>query len=201
MQNSFTNCCKSLQYNKPSSFLVCSPYNPLVLPANLQLSLSNALQIPLGSKFLTDLSTFKRLHFGMLYHIIFALILILLNLILCSHYRLLNSTSCWKLTFFFIPSLLSLSSLLDWPLGTLIWPVCHSLFIPNPSSSIRSSDQLALILCLSYSVSEKADRNSMNSCQLHDALKIFLIAAVHHIFHFTFSHFTSSFVCHMHVVV
>ena len=50
-----------------------SPYNQLVLPAHLQLSLSNALQIPLGSKFLTDLSTFKRLHFGMLYHTIFAL--------------------------------------------------------------------------------------------------------------------------------
>ena len=31
---------------------------------------------------------------------------------------------------------------------------CHSLFIPYPSSSIRSSAQLVLILCLSYSVSE-----------------------------------------------
>ena len=83
---------KSLQYNKLSSFkfLIFSPYNQLVLPAHLQLSLSNALQIPLGSKFLTDLSTFKRLHFGMLYHTIFALILILL--ILFSRY-LLNSTS------------------------------------------------------------------------------------------------------------
>ena len=82
-----------------------------ILRAHLQLSLSNALQIPLGSKFLTDLSTFKRLHFGMLYHTTFALILILLNLILFSHYLLLNSTSSWKLTFFFIPILLSLSSL------------------------------------------------------------------------------------------
>ena len=136
-------------------FLIFSPYNPLVLPAHLQLSLSDALQIPLGSKFLTDLSTFKRLHFGMLYHTIFALILILLNLILFSHYLLLNSTSSWKLTFFFIPILLSLSSLY-WtrPLGTLIWPVCHSLFIPYPSSSIRSFAQIDLILCLSYSVSE-----------------------------------------------
>ena len=35
----------------------------------------------------------------------------LLNLILFSHYLLLNSTSSWKLTFFFIPILLSLSSL------------------------------------------------------------------------------------------
>ena len=149
---------KSLQYNKPSSnnppFLIFSPYNQLVLLAHLQLSLSNALQIPLGSKFLTYLSTFKLLHFGMLYHTIFALILILLNLILFSHYLLLNSTSSWKLTFFFIPILLSLSSLLDWPLGTLIRPVCHSLFIPYPSSSIRSSAQLVLICCLSYSVSE-----------------------------------------------
>ena len=59
---------KSLQYNKPSSIsLIFSPYNQLVLPAHLQLSLSNALQIPLGSNFLTDLSTFKRLHFGMPY--------------------------------------------------------------------------------------------------------------------------------------
>ena len=31
---------------------------------------------------------------------------------------------------------------------------CHSLFIPYPSSSIRSSAQLVLILCWSYSVSE-----------------------------------------------
>ena len=113
-------------------------------------ALCNALQIPLGSKFLTDLSTFKRLHFGMLYHAIFALILILLNLILFSHYLLLNSTSSWDLTFLFIPILLSLSlSQLYWPLGTLIWPVCHSLFIPYPLSSIRSTAQLVLILCLS----------------------------------------------------
>ena len=41
-----------------------------------------ALQIPLGSTFLTDLSTFKLLHFGMLYHTIF--ILILLDLIPCA---------------------------------------------------------------------------------------------------------------------
>ena len=37
----------------------------------------------------------------------------------------------------------------------------------------------------------------MNSCQLRDALKTYLI---YHIFHFTFSHFVSSLVCHMHVV-
>ena len=68
---------KSLQYNKPSSISdLLAIQRELVLPAHLQLSLSIALQIPLGSKFLTDLSTFKRLHFGMLYHTIFALILI-----------------------------------------------------------------------------------------------------------------------------
>ena len=78
---------------------------------------------------------------------------------------------------------------LDWPLGTLIWPVCHSLFIPYPSSSIRSSAQLVLILCLLFSVSEWADRNSMNSCQLHDALKIFLISS-----HFPFHIFTLHFI-------
>ena len=58
-------------------FLIFSPYNQLVLPAHLQLSLSKALQIPLGSKFLTDLSTFKRLqalHFGMLYTTLFFLL-------------------------------------------------------------------------------------------------------------------------------
>ena len=93
--------------NQDITNLQVTSYNQLVLPAHLQLSLSNALQIPLGSKFLTDLSTFKRLHFGMLYyHTIFALILILLNLILFSHYLLLNSTNSWKLTFFsFLSSL------------------------------------------------------------------------------------------------
>ena len=80
---------KSLQYNKPSSISDLLT----IQPTRSTCSLSNALQIPLGSKFLTDLSTFKRLHFGMLYHTIFALILILLNLILFSHYLLLNSTS------------------------------------------------------------------------------------------------------------
>ena len=105
--------------------------------------LSNALQIPLGSNFLTDLSTFKRLHFGMPYYTIFALILILLNLILFAHY-LLNSTSSWKLTLFFIPILLSLSSLY-WTDPLELW---FGLFIPYPSSSIRSSAQLVLILPL-----------------------------------------------------
>ena len=95
-------------------FLIFSPYNPLVLPAHLQLSLSNALQIPLGSKFLTDLSTFKHLQSCTLecsttpsslsfsfFSISFSSLTIFF----------LNSTSSWKLTFFFIPILLSLSSL------------------------------------------------------------------------------------------
>ena len=50
-----------------------SPYNQFVLPDHLQLSLSNALPIPLGLKFLTDLSTIKLLFFGILYHTIFHL--------------------------------------------------------------------------------------------------------------------------------
>ena len=45
-------------------------------------------------------------------------------------------------------------SLLDWSLGTLIWPACHLLVIPYPSSSIRSSAKLVLISCLSFSVLE-----------------------------------------------
>ena len=40
--------------------------------------------------------------------------------------------------------------------------------------------------------------NSLNSCQLHDALKIILIS-LH--FPFTFSHFISFFVCYMHGVI
>ena len=78
---------KSLQYNKPSPFFIFSPYNQLVLPTHLQLFISNALQILLGSKFLTDLSIFKLLLFGMLYHTIFALILLKL------HYHLSLSSS------------------------------------------------------------------------------------------------------------
>ena len=123
----------------PPSFLnhVLTCANQLVLPAHLQLSLSNALQISLGSKFLTDLSTFKLLHFGMLYHTIFALILILLNLILFSHYLLLNSTSSWKLTFFFIPILLSLASLY-WTDPLELWSglivIHYSFYILHPRS-------------------------------------------------------------------
>ena len=113
-------------------FLIFSPYNQLVLPAHLQLSLSNALQNPSKLKILTDLSTFKLLHFGMLYHTIFALILILLNLILFSHYLLLNNTSSWKLTFFLIPILLSLASLY-WTDPLELW---YGLFVIHYSFHI-----------------------------------------------------------------
>ena len=102
---------KSLQYNKPSSI---SDLLTIQSTRSTHSSAFVTLQRPSNPsrlKFLTDLSTFKRLHCVMLYHTIFALILILLNLILFSHYLLLNSTSSWKLTFFFIPILLSLSSL------------------------------------------------------------------------------------------
>ena len=118
--------------------LIFSPYNQLVLPTHLQLSLSNALQTPLGSKFYDRyLSTFKLLHFGMLYHIIFALILILRYLFLFSHYLLLNSTSSRKLTFFFIPILLSLASLY-WTDPLKLWSgpfvIHYSFHILHPRS-------------------------------------------------------------------
>ena len=126
-------------------------------PHNFKLLLSRALSFGTNSQWtLDDLVTSTSLHFGMLYHTIFALILILLNLILFSRYLLLNSTSSWKLTFFFIPILLSLASLY-WTDPLELWSglsVIRSLFILYPSSSIRSSAQLVLILCLSYSVSE-----------------------------------------------
>ena len=119
-------------------FLILSPYNQLVLPAPLQLSLSNALPIPLGSKFRTDLSTFKLLLFGMLYHTIFVLILILLKPILCSHYLLLNFTSSWKpfhlFTFSFIPFLLSLS--LYWTDPLELWSGLIMSFIIHFTSFI-----------------------------------------------------------------
>ena len=83
-------------------FMIFSPYNQLVLPAPLQLSLSNAIPIPLSSKFLTDFSTFKLLLFGMLYHLH-------LRPILCYRYLLIIFTNCGKLIFSFIPILVSLS--------------------------------------------------------------------------------------------
>ena len=60
---------------------------------------------------ITNISSWMASNVGMFYHTIFALILIFLNLIIISHYLLLNSTSNQKLTFFFILIFLSLSSL------------------------------------------------------------------------------------------
>ena len=133
-------------------FLIFSPYNQLVLPAPLQLSLSNTLPIPLGSKFLTDLSTFKHLLFGMLYHTIFVLTLILLKPIFCSHYRLLYYTSSWKLTFFFIPILLSLSLYWTDPLelwsGLLMSFIIHfTSFILDPFICSTRYDLMVFIVC------------------------------------------------------
>ena len=130
-------------------FLIFSPHNQLVLPAPLQLSLSNALPIPLGSKFLTDLSTFKLLLFGMFYHTIFVLTLILLKPILCPHYLLLNFTSSLKLTFSFIPILLSLS--IYWTDPLELWSGLLMSFIIHFTSFIltRSSAQLVMMWCFS----------------------------------------------------
>ena len=133
---------KSLQYNKPSSISHLT-IQPTRSTRSLQLSLSNALPIPLGSKFLTDFSTFKLLLFGMLYHTIFVLTLILLKPILCSHYLLLNFTSSWKLTFSFIPILLSLSLYWTDPLelrsGLLMSFIIHfTSFYPRPVHLLNS---------------------------------------------------------------
>ena len=137
IQNSFTNLqVTSVQqtflhfwssHHTTNSFypLICSCHSP------------TPFKSPIGSKFLTDLSTFKLLHFGMLYHTIFALILILLSFILFSHYLLLNSTSSWKLTFSFIPILLSLASLY-WTDPLELWSglfvIHYSFHFPHPRS-------------------------------------------------------------------
>ena len=132
--------------------LIFSPYNQLVLPAHLLLSLSNALPILLGSKFLTDLSTFKLLLFGMLYHTISALIFILLKPILFSHCRLLNFTSSWKLTFFFNPILLSLSLYWTDPLelwsGLFMSFIVHFIsFILDPFICSTRYNLMSVIVC------------------------------------------------------
>ena len=156
---------------------------------HLQLSLSNALQIPLGSKFLTDLSTLNSsactlecsttpssLSFSF-FSISFSSLAIFFSIPQAAE----NSP-----VFHFYPPLPSFS-LLDWPLETLIWPVCHSLFIPYPSSSIRSSAKLVFsFMCVT--VCRNKLTYSLNSCQLHDALKIFLISS-HSPFHIFTFHF------------
>ena len=104
-------------------FLIFSPYNQLDLPAPLQLSLFNALPIPLGSKFLTSFyfQAPLLLLFGMLYHTIFVL-----TLSSQAHSLLSLSSSQFHKQLKTFPSFLSslaYISLLDWPLGTLIRPV------------------------------------------------------------------------------
>ena len=88
----------------------------------------------------------------MLYHTIFALILILLNLILFSHYLLLNFTSSWKLTFFFIPILLSLSSLY-WTDPLELW---FGLFVIHYSFHILHLRSVHLLNSLSAALRSNA---------------------------------------------
>ena len=111
-------------------FLIFLPYNQLVLPAPPQLSFSNAIPIPLSSKFLTDLSTFKLLLFGMLYqpH---------LRPILCYRYLLIIFTNCGKLIFSFIPILFSLS--LYWTDPLELWYGLLLVFIIHFTSFILDS--------------------------------------------------------------
>ena len=72
---------KSLQYNKPSSISDLLTIQPTrSTRSSAVVTLQRPSNPSIGSTFLTDLSTFKHLHFGMLYHTIFALILILLTL-------------------------------------------------------------------------------------------------------------------------
>ena len=153
--NSFTNLQITSVQQTFLHFWSCSPYNQLVLPAHLQLSLSNALQIPLGNK-ISDRSFYFQA--PALWNALTTPSSLSFSFLSFSSLTdlLLIPQAAENLPWIFIPILLSLSSLYwHWPLGTLIWHlfVIH-IFIPYPSSSIRSSAQLVLILCLSYSVSE-----------------------------------------------
>ena len=85
------------------------------------------------------------------------------------------------------------NDLLDWPLGTLIWSICHSLFIPYRSSSIRSSAQLVFILCCHI-----VCRNKLTGIQWIPVIIEFLSASwctqnLPHIITFSISHFHTSF--------
>ena len=104
-----------------------SPYNQLVLPAHLQLSRSNvspgALSFNISDRlFILSSSAIVCMLFGMLYtlFLLSSLILILLPLSSCQFYKQLKT----HLSLHSYP--LYLVSLLDWPLETLIRPVCHS---------------------------------------------------------------------------
>ena len=104
-------------YTTPLSLIISQPsVNHILYADDTQLFLSFSADtfsenILLLQNTITNISSWMASNFGMFYHTIFALILILLNLIIFSHYLLLNSTSNQKLTFFFILIFLSLSSL------------------------------------------------------------------------------------------
>ena len=111
---------KSLQFNQPSSFLLFSLYNKLVLLVPVRLPLSYALLI-LVSRLLTDLSTIKPLLFGILF-LKTSVFIIYLHLLKCRLnliallfllFHLLSSTKNSKLTFFSTPILLNPFFLLD----------------------------------------------------------------------------------------
>ena len=104
-------------YTNPLSLIISqSSVNHKLYADDTQLFLSFSADtfsenILLLQNTISNISSWMASNVGMFYHTIFALILILLNLIIFSHYLLLNSTSNQKLTFFFILILLSLSSL------------------------------------------------------------------------------------------
>ena len=114
------------------------------------------------------------------------------------HCLLLNFTSSWKLTFSFIPILLSLSLYWTDPLelwsGLLMSFIVHfTSFILDPFICSTRYDLMFSIVC----------RNKLTWIHwIHVSFMMhFKSSSYHHIFHFTFSHFISSFVCHMHAVV
>ena len=192
IQNSFTNLQITSVQQTFINFWSSHQYNQLVLPAHLQLSLSNTLQIPLGSKFLTDLSTFKRLHFGMLYHTIFAL----------DHSHSSQSHSLLSLsssqfhkqlkTHLFhsyrLHSLYLLSTRLtpwNFVLACLSF-IIHSIsFILDLFICSTRFNFMFVILCVGISWQEFTEFLSVS----YDALKIFLISS-----HFPFHIFTLHFI-------
>ena len=146
---------------------------------------------------ITNISSWMASNIGMFYHIIFAPILILLNLIILSHCLLLNSTSNQKLTFFFILIFLSLSSLY-WTDSLELW---FGLFVIHYSFHIPHHRSVHLLN--SFYVCHIVCQNILTGIQwipvsfmMHSKSSWY-----HHIFQFTFSHFISSCVCHMHVGV
>ena len=82
---------------------------------------------------ITNISSWMASNVGMFYHTIFALILIFLNLIIISHYLLLNSTSNQKLTYLISSFLSSLAYLLS--TGLTPWNF-DSAFLSSISHSV-----------------------------------------------------------------